>query len=361
MLIEDAALLTDAVADVDALCDDLEAYCSGLAVLGECTAESLDMVASFGERLSTTIFTYACKEAHASASFLDVRSVMRTDASFMGARVDTDAVRACCDAVIAPLFNTTSVIVTQGFIGATSDGRTTTLGRGGSDYTAAILGAACAATEICIWTDVSGVYTADPRIVATARPMPAMSFREVRELATYGAKVLHPETIAPAIDANIPVRVVNTFHAADPGTLITADQPTDADVHAVSMMPRCIALASEGEVSLSDDLAHTVCLRTTMAERSVLVVHVPTDDARVALDVAMAGWQGSMTDVALIAVCGPRVSHPACVERIARAAGQATMIVAGSSAVTTFCVVPPDAAHATLQALHALCYSASSE
>src|SRR5207253_8795466 len=125
--------------------------------------------------------------------------------------------------VIGPMFHEHDVVITQGFVGSTLDGITTTIGRGGSDHTGALLGAALGAREIQIWTDVSGILTADPRVVPEARVVPAVTFTEARELAFFGAKVIHPDTIVPAVERGIPVVIKNSMRPDDPGTRILPD------------------------------------------------------------------------------------------------------------------------------------------
>lgn len=360
-LITDAVHQESTIRHVHELCGQLTDYCEGIATLGECTAQSLDMVASYGERLSTTIFEGACRAAGLRSAWFDVRTVMRTNEVFTQADVDHAIVRIQCRATLLPLLTSQSIVVTQGFLGATADGRTTTLGRGGSDYTAAILGAACGAEEIQIWTDVSGVYTTDPRMVAEARPIPRMSFREVRELAIYGAKVLHPDTIAPAIDANIPVRVLNTFRELDPGTTITAEQPLDADLHAVSVIRSCVAIHTSEPNAFLNGVEEYVLLRTSTAESTVLILPARTDAERMAIDVAVAGKRVDRSDVALIAVCGPRAQAASSVRTLAAVAPHARMIISGSSDVSTFLVVADEHALETVRAIHGVLYSASSE
>ncbi|CAN5482176.1 lysine-sensitive aspartokinase 3 [soil metagenome] len=360
-LIAEAVLKESTIQHVHQLCDQLTDYCNGIATLGECTAQSLDMVASFGERLSTTIFEGACRAAGLHSTWFDVRTVMRTNEDFTHAVVDHAIVRIQCRATLLPMLTSPSIVVTQGFLGATADGRTTTLGRGGSDYTAAILGAACGAEEIQIWTDVSGVYTTDPRMVAEARPIPRMSFREVRELAIYGAKVLHPDTIAPAIDANIPVRVLNTFREHDAGTTITAEQPLDADLHAVSVIRSCVAIHTTQPTAFINDVEEHVLLRTSTAESTVLILPARTDSERVIIDVAVAGSTVHRSDVALIAVCGPRAQSASSVRTLAAVAQHALMIISGASEVTTFLVVADEHALETVRAIHGVLYSALSE
>ena len=348
---------------LDAVLDELRAYTRALAVLGECTNQSLDHMASFGERLSTTIFHAALVANGAPSTFLDVRSVMQTDDTFVSAAVDMASTRARCAATLAPLLTSGSIVVTQGFIGSTADGRTTTLGRGGSDYSAAILGAALHAREIRIWTDVSGVYSADPRIVPDARPIPELSFAEVRELALYGAKVLHPDTIAPAIEAAIPVLVLNTFRPDDPGTRIVDVTPSTADIHAVSIVRSCRCVrcssATASHIRSVPDLGQAIILEADSIETSMLVLHTTTDERSLALDVALADTAAQVTDVAVIAVSGPRVAQPDVVSSVASAVRSTSIraLVCGAAGHTVFLAVDADGADDALRAVHSLILS----
>ncbi len=181
---------------------ELELLLRGVAMLRELSPRSLDAIASIGERLSTLIFA-----AFLGAEWLDARTVIRTDARFGEAVPLPEAIRELAQMNLAPRLGPGRVVVTQGYIGATAEGLTTTLGRGGSDYSAALLGAALGAEEVQIWTDVEGVLTCDPRIVPEALPISELTFAEAAELAAFGAKVLHPATIQPAVEAGIPVTV----------------------------------------------------------------------------------------------------------------------------------------------------------
>lgn len=209
------------------LCDGLRNTCEGVALLGECTARSSAAIASFGELLSTVILQGLLQQYHTSIWY-DAREVVKTDSIYQQAQVDFALTQSKALEKLHPLFESHRIIVTQGFIGSDSNGNTTTLGRGGSDFSAALLGASLHADEIIIWTDVSGIASADPRIIPEARFMEIMSFDEARMLSYFGAKVLHPETIIPALKSNIPVHVRNTFKSADKGTTIT--QYGDKDV-----------------------------------------------------------------------------------------------------------------------------------
>lgn len=211
----------DAVRDtLFALCDSVRSICEGIALLGECTPRSSDSIASFGELLSTVILDGLLQTGHSSLWF-DARRVISTDSTFQQAQVDQAETESKAMKVLLPLFDDHRIVITQGFIGADTHGTTTTLGRGGSDFSAAIFGSALDVREIIIWTDVSGIASADPRIIPDARYIHEMSFDEARMLSFFGAKVLHPDTLIPALSKHIPVHVRNTFKSSDRGTTIT--------------------------------------------------------------------------------------------------------------------------------------------
>ena len=222
-LITSSALKKDVALKIEALADHLEMLIKGVDIVGELTERSRDMFCSFGELLSTTVFAAAMKEQGHNVAWIDIRTVMITDDNFGFARPINDLCEESVSRIITPLLQQGTVVVTQGYIGATKDGRTTTLGRGGSDFSAALLGAWLNDNAIQIWTDVDGVMTCDPRMVPEARSIRVMTFSEAAELAYLGAKVLHPDTIAPAVLKNIPVYVLNSLHPDAKGTIITND------------------------------------------------------------------------------------------------------------------------------------------
>jgi aspartate kinase len=205
---------------VTALFDQLRAIAGAVAVLHEASARSLDAIAAIGELASSRIVTAALAARGLPVVWADPRALIVTDEAFTAAVPQLEetarAVRESLGAAVAQ----GRVVVTGGFVAATPQGITTTLGRGGSDYSAALLGAALDAEEIQIWTDVDGMLTADPRVVGDPSLVPFLSFPEAAELAYFGAKVLHPKTIQPAAAKNIPVRILNTFRPSAPGTLI---------------------------------------------------------------------------------------------------------------------------------------------
>ncbi len=214
---------------VDALLDDLRDLVKSIAILGELTNRSLDTFASFGERLSSVLLYHHLGETIEKLVLLDVREVMITDDRFAQATPLEKEIGERSKKVIAPKLKGGEIVLTQGFIGATRDGITTTLGRGGSDYSAAILGGSLHAEEIQIWTDVDGVMSCDPRLVPSAKLLETLSFQEASELAYFGAKVLHPSTIVPAIHKNIPVRVLNSKNPQGNGTTIVREARIRAD------------------------------------------------------------------------------------------------------------------------------------
>jgi aspartate kinase len=193
-----------------------------------------DSIVAMGELASSRIVAAAFREQGLPAVWVDAREVLVTDAEHMAAAPDMDATCARANQVLAPVTGRQEIPVLGGFIAATADGVTTTLGRGGSDYSAAIFGACLGVSEIQIWTDVDGMLTADPRVVPAPRLVPQLSFAEASELAYFGAKVLHPATILPAVSKNIPVRILNSRRPENPGTLITADGRRDGELAALA-------------------------------------------------------------------------------------------------------------------------------
>ncbi len=224
LLGDDAAAL-EIAADTSVMFDELAHLAEALSVLGHVTERSLDAISSMGEQLSAPIITAAFVRAGIDAVFVDSRLVMITDATFGRAEPLPDSIAAACRDHLAPIVRDGKVPVLGGYYGQTTTGVTTTLGRGGSDYSASLLGAALEADAIEIWTDVDGMLTADPRVVDGAKLIEHIRFDEAAELASFGAKVLHPNTIAPAVRRGIPVFVFNSLNPSGKGTRITFDAP----------------------------------------------------------------------------------------------------------------------------------------
>jgi aspartate kinase len=201
----------------------------GLTVLGELTPRSLDAIASFGERLSSLIVARHFQRVGLPAKHVDARQVIVTDRRHTQAQPLLPQTNARLTECVKPLVSK-SVVVMAGYIGSTEDGVTTTLGRGGSDFTAAIVGAGLGADEIQIWTDVDGMLTCDPSVCSGGHRIKTLSFDEAAELAYFGAKVLHPATVAPAMERNIPVRILNSRRPQVEGTQIVAHAVASSNV-----------------------------------------------------------------------------------------------------------------------------------
>lgn len=212
-----ADVLQETAQYITSMIKELEKLLTGVSLLHEKTARTLDLALSYGERLSAFIIAKAFAARGQHAEFVDAREIIRTDDQFGSAHYLEQESR---ELIRARLSERTTIAVVTGFIGATESGITTTLGRGGSDLTAGILGAALDAEEIQIWTDVDGILTADPRLVRDAFVIDEISYAEALEMSHFGAKVLHPPTILPAMVRGIPIRIKNTFNADAPGTLI---------------------------------------------------------------------------------------------------------------------------------------------
>jgi aspartate kinase len=226
LLVANRVACEDICGELSAMFDELAALAEALKTLGDLTPRSLDAIASLGEQLSSVLVVAAFREHGLDAEHVDARKVMITDAQFTRAEPRPDAIAEAALRLVMPIVRAGRIPVMGGFIGsAEGTSITTTLGRGGSDYSASLVGAALQAEAIEIWTDVDGMLTADPRVVEGAQLIERIGFDEASELASFGAKVLHPNTIAPAVMRGIPVWVLNSARPQGTGTLITFDAP----------------------------------------------------------------------------------------------------------------------------------------
>lgn len=214
---------TNVLSQIYAYLDEFESLCHGIRVLGELTDRALAVVGGLGERMSVPQVAAILSHHDIPTQEVVSTTLIVTDNRFGGAVPLIEETAAQCQASLQPILEAEQIPVITGFIGATQDGIQTTLGRGGTDYSATIIGRAIKADEVWIWTDVNGVMTTDPRIVAEAHPIAHLSYAEIGELSFYGAKVLHSQAIRPARREKIPVRILNTFQPDHPGTLITAE------------------------------------------------------------------------------------------------------------------------------------------
>lgn len=231
MLIKDQGLCGETKGEIDALIVSLVDLCRAIAVLGEASPRALDAVASLGERMSVRLLAAIAQEAGIKAIAIESKEFIITNAHYQNAHPDFRITMAKTRAALNPLMDKGIVPITTGFIGSTPEGVITTLGRGGSDYTAAIIGSVLPADDVWIWTDVDGVMTTDPRIAPEAQTLPEISYGEIAELAYYGAKVLHPKTIRPVIEAGIGLRICNTFNPSHAGTRLIANGHSNGNAH----------------------------------------------------------------------------------------------------------------------------------
>jgi aspartate kinase len=297
--VEDASRRHDLGLEVDALFEDLRQLLRSVRILGEGTPRSSDALLAFGEMLSSRIVAAAFADGGLRSRLVDAREVMITDATFGAAAPDRDEVAARGRRLLTAAVDAGEVPVVGGFFGATVDGRTTTLGRGGSDLSAAVLGAALGASEIEIWTDVDGVMTADPRRVPAAQRRASVSFAEAAELSYYGAKVLHPASIAPAVACKIPVRVLNALHPDGAGTVVLGTIAADA--------PKLASVASRGDVT-----AVRVASRTLRVDPGFLPrVLAAVDDEGLVPDLVVS------SEVAVTLVLPARMRETALARRLA--------------------------------------------
>ncbi|MFN2201450.1 MAG: aspartate kinase [Caldilineaceae bacterium] len=247
--------------ELDERLDSFARLCSSIAVLGELTQRGLDVVSGLGERLNAPLLAAVLRAQGVPAEAVDAVDLIVTDKVFGGAEPIMSLTKMRCRKRLLPIIEAGVVPVVTGFVGATEDGIPTTLGRGGSDYSCAIVGAALDVDEIQIWTDVNGVMTADPRIVPSARSLHQLSYEEVAELSYYGAKVIHPKTVAPALDNGIPLRVLNTFEPEHPGTAIVgqSDEASQGAVKAITSIQglNLVTVAGRGMMGVPGIAART--------------------------------------------------------------------------------------------------------
>jgi aspartate kinase len=273
-LIKDPSTREKLAARLNEILGDAKRLCEGTALLRQLTPRTMDTVSSLGERLSAPLVAGALIERGVRSEAVEATELIVTDSNHGGAEPLAAKTRERCEARLRPILQQGIVPVVTGFIGATSEGILTTLGRGGSDYSGTILGAAIGANEVIIWTDVNGVLTADPRLVPQAQTIPEISYREAAELAYFGAKVLHPKTLRAVADAGIPVWIRNTFQPNHPGTKITPQvQEGPRGVKALTAISDAslISVGGPGIIGVPDVVGRT--FSTTAAARvNVLLI-----------------------------------------------------------------------------------------
>lgn len=292
-----------AIADIDKRLDRFEKLCYGLSMVHELTPRLLDAISGTGEMLAAPLVAAAIAKQGRPSMAVDATTVVVTTDQFGGAEPLMDETRAKAAAILAPMIDRGEIPVVTGFIGATADGVLTTLGRGGSDYSASIVGAALDADEIWIWTDVDGVMTANPNEVPEARTLAQISYSEASELAYYGAKVLHYKTILPAFRKRIPVRILNSFNPTHPGTRVTVEGDQDAlgvkavtSIRGVSLiaisgtgMQGILDIAAKAFAVVASQQANVLMISQASSENNICFVINSADAPRVvkALHVAL--------------------------------------------------------------------------
>jgi bifunctional aspartokinase / homoserine dehydrogenase 1 len=361
--------------------DELSNLYHGVGLLKELTVRSLDAIASFGEILSCMQIAEILNSEGIDSEFVDARKIIRTDARFGEASVDYAVTDKRIREVLLPIVNNQTVPVVTGFIAATEDGLTTTLGRSGSDYTASIVGAALNSEEIWIWTDVDGVMTADPRYVKGAMVLPGISYREAAEMSYFGAKVIHPKTMLPAIENNIPIRIKNTFNPSHPGTLIS--QATDSNERVVKNVTSIdnlslVSIEGSGMVGVPgisarifSALAHAqvnvMMISQASSEHNVCVV-IPQRDCERAVRELRAEFEIDMArkavdavkfknDISIVAVVGEGMRGTRGIAgktftAVAQAGVNIVAIAQGSSELNISLVVEQQEVRKAVQAVH---------
>lgn len=372
------------IAEIDSLLDGFVNLCEAISVLGEATPRTLDAIASLGERMCAHLMAGVLNTLGLLAVPVDASRLIATDDHFQDAHLDFTATTRQAIAGLQPLFERGAVPVVTGFIGAAPDGTITTLGRGGSDYSAGILGAVLQADDVWIWTDVDGVMTADPRAVPETRTIPELTYREMAELAYYGAKVLHPKAICPVIEAGTGLRICNTFNPTHPGTRLVVERVLNPGqvVRAVTVIrsQRLVTIEGRGMLGVPGVAARafsavastgtSVPLITQASSEQSICFAVPVSAADQVLRALKKAFAAELADrdidriwlypeVAIITAVGLGMIHtPGVAGKIFTRLGNEDInviaIAQGSSEVSISLVVLAQDADRALRALHHL-------
>ena len=333
-----------------------------------------DALVSHGELMSTLLFVEIMRERNIQAQWFDVRKVMRTSDRFGRAEPDVEALAELTNQQLAPRLDE-GIVITQGFIGSEAKGRTTTLGRGGSDYTAALLGEALHATRVDIWTDVPGIYTTDPRVVSAAKRIDVIAFEEAAEMATFGAKVLHPATLLPAVRSDIPVFVGSSKDPKAGGTLVCkkTENPPLFRALALRRKQTLVTLHSHNMLHSRGFLAEVFGI---LARHNISVDLITTSEVSIALTLDTTGSTSTgdtlltqsllielselcrvevEEDLALVAIIGNKLSRACGVGKEVFGVldpFNIRMICYGASSYNLCFLVPADQAEQVVQKLH---------
>lgn len=330
-LISDEKLRQELVAELDRIIVEVAKLCQGICLLRELTPRALATISSVGERLSSRLMASTLREMRLNSVAIDATEVIKTDDQYLQAEPRMNLVRERAETVLKPLLADGVTPVVTGFIGSTVEGTLTTLGRGGSDYSATTLGAAVDADEIIIWTDVDGVLTADPRLVPQARLLREISYNEAGELAYFGAKVLHPKTLRPVIESKIPVWIRNSFAPERVGTRITTEgHPTEHGVRAITAITNVsmitiggrgivgvVGVAAKTFQAVASVRANVLWISQSSSENDICLI-VDTNEAKATLKALREAFSSDMVhhdvdhitvkdDIAIVAVVGDKM------------------------------------------------------
>jgi aspartokinase/homoserine dehydrogenase 1 len=381
VLVSNEADRAQLIVELERIINEVANLCQGISLLHELTPRAHATVSSIGERLSARLMAATLHESDLKASVVEATDVIVTDDQYLQAEPVMKDVRERAQAVLQPLIREDVTPVVTGFIGATAEGVLTTLGRGGSDYSATTLGAALDADEIVIWTDVDGVLTADPRLVPTARLLREISYNEAAELAYFGAKVLHPKTLRPVIESEIPVWIRNSFAPEKVGTRITSvGHPTEHGVRAITAIPNVsmitiggrgivgvVGVAAKTFQAVASVRANVLLISQSSSEKDICLI-VDSADAPDTLKALRAAFAADLVhhdvehisvnaDIAIVAVIGEKMrGTPGIAGRTFSALGRHSIniiaIAQGSSEYNVSFVVEAGAMREAVAVVH---------
>lgn len=367
--------------ELGVLIEEVSNLCRGTALLHELTPRAFDAICGAGERFTARVVAATLNENGVPAEAVEATELIVTEDQFGGAEPLAEPTAAKTQARLMPLLEKGVVPVVTGYIGATEEGVLTTLGRGGSDYSATILGGALKAAEVIIWTDVDGVMSADPRLVTDARLLQNISYSEAAEMAHFGAKVLHPKTLRPVAELGVPVWIKNSFAPERPGTQITpAGHPTASGVKAIAAiqdvslvtvggrgMVGLVGMAAKTFAAVADARANVLLISQSSSENDICFI-LTKAEADKAVKALRRAFTDSLRhhevehivvreDVAIVAVIGERMhGSPGLAGRLFQSIGAAGInviaIAQGSSEFNISFVIESAAVGAAINALH---------
>ena len=281
-LISTEAERGDLLATIDGALDEFAAFCHSVFILGETTPRAMDTISSMGERINARVMAALLRQRGLASEAIDATELIVTDDTFQNAVPLMEDTRARVAGRLGPILDQGAIPVVTGFMGANKGGVTTTLGRGGSDYSAAILGACTDSDEVWTWTDVDGVLTADPHLVSESQVIPVLSYAEVSELAYFGAKVLHPRTMRPLIERGIPLWVKNTFNPDVPGTCIIGEpESVPGTIKAVTAIQglSMVTVEGRGMIGIPGIAARTFAAVASQGASVLMIVQASSEQS----------------------------------------------------------------------------------